>query len=452
MPLIPIYKTTSPSQYLAITGLGIESTLIVKKGWILPGQQYSIFDVSPENYEFDIQAMSSEMLPFILPAVFTIGPKLDIDELDLYAQLLATHDLKGLHVHTIIKGIVEGETRVLAASLTMKQIFEGTKHFKSEVFDKVQLELNQFGLKIYNANIKQLSDLPGHEYFSYLGQKTQKGAANQAKVDIAHADYLGNIGAKQREGDTVREVCRIQNETDIFQLEQNMTTQKRKAETTAHVEIKQNETSAQIKINKAKLDQDTRIASIEAEKIAQIREANLENELNQKLGVAATEKYRAEQYSLAVVETEIINKRADAEFYKKQREADAVLYQRQRELDAYLLEKQNEAESIKILAIAQSSAVTQMISAFNGNVQQYIVWKTLEEKLYEKLATCSAKAVNGLNPNISIWNTGNQPNDAIKTITDLCQVIPPLFSTIEQQTGMKLFPNFVDQTKGHSII
>ena len=36
-------------------------------------------------------------------------------------------------MHTIIKGIVEGETRVLAASLTMKQIFEGTKHFKTEV-------------------------------------------------------------------------------------------------------------------------------------------------------------------------------------------------------------------------------------------------------------------------------------------------------------------------------
>ena len=46
----------------------------------------------------------------------------------------------------------------------------------------------------------------GHEYFSYLGQKTQKGAANQAKVDIAHAERLGNVGAKDREGQTLREV------------------------------------------------------------------------------------------------------------------------------------------------------------------------------------------------------------------------------------------------------
>ena len=65
------------------------------------------------------------MLPFILPAVFTIGAKLETHELELYSQLLSSHDLSSKHIHTIIKGIVEGETRVLAASMTMKQIFEG---------------------------------------------------------------------------------------------------------------------------------------------------------------------------------------------------------------------------------------------------------------------------------------------------------------------------------------
>lgn len=76
-------------------------------------------------------------------------------------------------VIALVQGIIEGETRVLAASMTMEEIFKGTKEFKQEVFQKVQLELNQFGLLIYNANVKQLVDVEGHEYFSYLGQKTQ---------------------------------------------------------------------------------------------------------------------------------------------------------------------------------------------------------------------------------------------------------------------------------------
>ncbi|KAI8547389.1 hypothetical protein RHMOL_Rhmol07G0191700 [Rhododendron molle] len=93
-----------------------------------------------------------------------------------------------------------GETRVLAASMTMEEVFRGTKEFKLEVFTKVQLELNQFGFLIYNANVKQLVDVPGHEYFSYLGQKTQMEAANQAKVDGAEARMKGEIGSKLREG------------------------------------------------------------------------------------------------------------------------------------------------------------------------------------------------------------------------------------------------------------
>ncbi|KAL8155324.1 hypothetical protein AgCh_000633 [Apium graveolens] len=41
---------------------------------------------------------------------------------------------------------------------------------------RVQLEFDQFGLHIYNANVKQLVDVPGYEYFSYIGQKTLRDA------------------------------------------------------------------------------------------------------------------------------------------------------------------------------------------------------------------------------------------------------------------------------------
>ncbi|KAF7120386.1 hypothetical protein RHSIM_Rhsim13G0011800 [Rhododendron simsii] len=73
-------------------------------------------------------------------------------------------------------------SRASSKAMIMEKIFKGIKEFKKEVFDKVQLELDQFGLHIYNANVKQLVDVPGHEYFSYLGQKIQMEAANQARV------------------------------------------------------------------------------------------------------------------------------------------------------------------------------------------------------------------------------------------------------------------------------
>lgn len=104
------------------------------------------------------------------------------------------HGRNSNQVKEIVQGVIEGGTRVLAASMSMEEIFKGTKTFKKEVFDKVQLELNKFGLLIYNANIKQLVDVEaseGHEYFSSLGKKIQTEAANQAQVSLLK--YLLNI-------------------------------------------------------------------------------------------------------------------------------------------------------------------------------------------------------------------------------------------------------------------
>ncbi|KAL5074381.1 hypothetical protein RYX36_013365, partial [Vicia faba] len=62
------------SECLIITGVRIADIKLAKKAWILPGQSYTVFDLSPVNYTFEVQAMSAEKLPFVLPAVFTIGP------------------------------------------------------------------------------------------------------------------------------------------------------------------------------------------------------------------------------------------------------------------------------------------------------------------------------------------------------------------------------------------
>jgi flotillin len=72
-----MYRVAKASEYLAITGARIKDIKLAKKAWIFPGQSCTCFDLSPVNYNFKVQAMSAEKLPFILPAVFTIGPRAD---------------------------------------------------------------------------------------------------------------------------------------------------------------------------------------------------------------------------------------------------------------------------------------------------------------------------------------------------------------------------------------
>ena len=65
-----------------------------------------------------------------MPVVFTIGPEDTPESLLLYARLLATSKDNRKLVDDMVLGIVEGETRVLAASLTMEEVFRERKFFK----------------------------------------------------------------------------------------------------------------------------------------------------------------------------------------------------------------------------------------------------------------------------------------------------------------------------------
>lgn len=58
---------------------------------------------------------------------------------------------------------------------------------------------------------------------------------------------------------------------------------------------------------------------------------------------------------------------------------------------------------------------------------------------YERLADANARAIKGLEPKINVWNTGAQGDaaaDPSAPIRNLFQSLPPLLSTIHDQTGM----------------
>lgn len=103
--------------------------------------------------------MTVEKLQFALPAVFTIGPEDTQEALEKYACLLTGQtdspaagtqpNASGRgHVQDIVKGIIEGETRVIVSGMSMEEIFKERKMFKEKVILNVQTELSQFGLKM----------------------------------------------------------------------------------------------------------------------------------------------------------------------------------------------------------------------------------------------------------------------------------------------------------------
>ena len=70
---------------------------------------------------------------------------------------------------------------------------------------------------------------------------------------------------------------------------------------------------------------------------------------------------------------------------------------------------------------------------------QYLM---LTNGTYEKLANANAAAINGLQPKITVWNTGDNgagagsSNDGLGAIRNIMQSLPPMLSTINEQTGI----------------
>lgn len=422
------YKTAQSNEYLVRTGILINDIAIDKKAFHLPFQTLTHLSLAPKSYSFNIHSMSNEKMEFYLPAVFTVGPKDDMDHLKAYAKFLLYESDET--VMNIVRGMIEGETRMLAANMSIESIFNGRAEFKEKIVHNVQEELSKLGLTIFNANIKELQDGPDSRYFKALAQKIAADAENQAKIDISEAKKKGDIGQKEREGDTRRQVMQIEAETKIFENARDREMELSKAD---------------LAQKKAEYQQKVLVAQAESELNAQKRREELQKEVELKKLERETERIRAQDLSKSRVQAEIKAVDAAGESDAMKRLADAKLYSETRNADAVLIMKTKEAEGTKAMYEAQAQGLHKVLESFQGDTRAMLNYFMIEKELYPKLAQEAANAIKGLNPKVTIWNTSNgsgNGNGSFDGIHNLAKSIPPLMKTIEEQTGISL-PDWV---------
>ncbi|ROV97811.1 hypothetical protein VPNG_08633 [Cytospora leucostoma] len=463
------YNIAAPDEYLAITGMNVKLVKICKKAWVWPAiQKCTKFSVRPHDYAMNLQAMTKEKLQFLLPVVFTIGPDVNArganalsndnaghahrqedqgDALMKYAMLLTETNANAQHLENIVKGIIEGETRVLVSSMTMEEIFTGREEFKRHIFRNIQGELDQFGLKIYNANVKELRDAPSSNYFESLARKAHEGATNQARVDVADAQLKGNVGEAQRKGQQEREIAKINAETAVQKTERD--SERAAAE-------------ANLATRKTAFTRDVDIARIEAARATESKDEELKREVEVKRAAAELERLRANDVVKASIAREAKqqaadarayevqaeakagfeakNRATDAEVYKTRASADAANYKALKDAEAKLQVQVKEAEGLAAMA----SAYEKMSQAFGGPAG-LLSYMMIEKGTYVQLANANSVAVKGLQPKISVWNTGAQAGgetgssgSSIDTMRNVYQMLPPLMQTINEQTGITL--------------
>lgn len=438
------YHIAEPNEYLVITGARIEDVRIAKKALIKPWQKCSRISISPFDFSLNLQAMTIEKLQFALPAVFTIGPDNHLEALKKYALLLSGNPdgtatkregkttitpAKRNHVQDIVKGIIEGETRVIVSGMTMEEIFKERQIFKQKVIDNVQNELNQFGLRIYNANVKELQDTPGSEYFAFLSRKAHEGASNQARIDVSEARMRGEIGEAEKRGRTKQEISKIDAETAVLET-------KRKSEKAS--------ADAELTNRQTELNMHIQLAQIKARRQAEAKDAELQKDVESKKAATELERLRATDVTKSKIARETAEQKADAAYYTQTKGADAHQYSQKQEAELLYLRQVKEADAAFYAKKKEAEGITAIAEAYRGMAdvmggpQGLIQYLMLQSNTYESLAHANAKAINGLQPKITVWNTGTEGagSDSGAPIRNLLQSLPPMLSTINEQTGI----------------
>ena len=149
--------------------------------------------------------MTREKIEFKLPMVFSVAPILPEEDLEATIRFARyfSDSTDAATLKSTILGIVEGEARQLTAEMSVEDLFHKRDVFKSLINEKVGNEIKELGLKIINANIKELSDTSeDNKYFTYRKQRAIEIANYEAKVDVAEAKKFGEIGIHERQRDT----------------------------------------------------------------------------------------------------------------------------------------------------------------------------------------------------------------------------------------------------------
>jgi len=123
--------------------------------------------------------------------------------------------------------------------------------------------------------------------------------------------------------------------------------------------------------------------------------------------------------------------------------ADATFYARKQAAEAELYAKKKEAEGIVTIGQAQGVYVSTLLNALGNNYTAVRDYLMINGGMFQEIAKINAEAVRGLEPKISIWTNGGDNGGGItegamgmKEVAGVYKMLPPLFKTVHEQTGM----------------
>ncbi len=233
---------------------------------------------------------------------------------------------------------LQGNLREIIGTIELRELNTDRKKFGDEVQEKAQVDMKALGIQIISCNIQRIEDEQG--LINALGQDNMSKIQKDASIAKANADR--DVAVAQAEA--AKEANDARGISDLAIAQRNNELDIKRSELKVQADIKRAEADAAYEIQK---QEQAKVIETQAVNV-QIAKAEREAELKQKEVLVRQQELSAQ-----------IERQADAEKYKAEKDAEARLIQRQRQAEAEKYEQEKAAEAQKAKADAQRYAAEQ---------------------------------------------------------------------------------------------
>src|SRR5579884_3647954 len=191
--------------YGKVAGGNTAQTIHGGAAFVMPFfQDFAYLSLEPIQIEIPLKgALSIENIRVNVPSVFTIAIGTDPET----AQNAAIR-LLGLNTNEIreqAEHVIFGQLRQVIASMRIEDINRHREQFLHNIQTSLEPELQKIGLVLINVNITDITDESG--YIEAIGRKAASQAVQQAKVDVAQQEKMGQIGIAEAEREKAIQVA-----------------------------------------------------------------------------------------------------------------------------------------------------------------------------------------------------------------------------------------------------
>jgi flotillin len=453
------YKRCPSNKILVIygkTGSGAAKCVHGGAAFIWPLiQAYDYLDLEPFVVPIDLSnALSQENIRVSVPTTVTAAVSNHPGVMENAAVRLL--GLSTQQIQTQAQDIIIGQMRAVIATMKIEDINRDRQAFMSKVNDSVAMELEKIGLLLINVNIRDLDDESG--YIKAIGRKAAAEAINQANIDVADAEKLGQMGVATRQRDQRVAVAAAVADAEIGEAEAAKKKRQLVAAAVAEAQIGEASADRNKRQNVAKLDAEAVSSETEAnankakyranqkvvEEESRNRGETAAKEADGAIRVAQETAQKKAEDARALREQSRLNAEvvvpADAERKRVVIAADAV-----REQSVLVAKGQAEAVLVKMTAEGQGTkaVLDGKAEGYRNLVQsagdpQVATALLLIERMTE-IANIQAKAIQDLPiDKIIVWDGGGSDGGGLANLgKKIMGALPPMHE-VAKQVGLEL--------------